>query len=510
MAATATDIESRLAELSDASFEAFCEDLGAMFDADVQCTRQQAGAGTVEEVRKHFKKLAAVHLVQATGALNGTFQLFFDQGGLFILSGFVVMLPEKKILDDVKRGSIDDADNLTDAAREVGNLLVGSWDRVFREDCKGHEHFLKTNTFIGKPWEDPSKIELVADEAVHFAVYEMKVASYPSFCCAAVFPKKAIHPAENAVAADAPGQASAADPSPAEGATPVSAEPTAEPTAAAEPSPQETPTAVAESDRGKAGPATADVATDPQAKTCAAPAKEAPVQTEASDSEGLTAIPEDIQSIVETVVGSSHASTPPEERKVPPRPPVNAALAEASPSILDQVLADYTVGPDTSALTDLLNLPARKIMTSEVIWCDPEATVQDVIELMQQHSTGYVLVGRDGVLEGLLSSSTIQGAISPYLRPVFAKWRRPEDDATLGIKVKWIMSRPVRTIKPDAALATVIESMCRYGGRCLPVVDSQSQVMGVITVFDVLLRVLEADQSLAWKGKPPQTIPVLV
>jgi len=129
---------------------------------------------------------------------------------------------------------------------------------------------------------------------------------------------------------------------------------------------------------------------------------------------------------------------------------------------------------------------------------------------MQQHSTGYVLVGRDGVLEGLLSSSTIQGAISPYLRPVFAKWRRPEDDATLGIKVKWIMSRPVRTIKPDAALATVIESMCRYGGRCLPVVDSQSQVMGVITVFDVLLRVLEADQSLAWKGKPPQTIPVLV
>jgi CBS domain-containing protein len=149
-------------------------------------------------------------------------------------------------------------------------------------------------------------------------------------------------------------------------------------------------------------------------------------------------------------------------------------------------------------------------MTPEVIWCDPEATVQDGIELMQQHSTGYALVGREGVLEGLLSTSTIQGAISPYLRPVFAKYRRPEDDATLGIKVKWIMSRPVRTTKPDTALAAIVESMCRYGGRCLPVVDAQSQVLGMITVFDILLRVLEADQSFSWKGKPPQTIPVLV
>jgi CBS domain-containing protein len=183
---------------------------------------------------------------------------------------------------------------------------------------------------------------------------------------------------------------------------------------------------------------------------------------------------------------------------------------EQNGSLLDQVLADYTVGPDNSVLTELLNMPAREIMAPEVIWCDPETTVQEVIGLMQQHSVGYVLVGRDGVLEGLLSNSSIQSAISPYLRPAFAKWRRPEDDATLGIKVKWVMSRPVRTVKPETSLATIIESMCRYGGRCLPVVDAQSKVQGIITVFDILLRVLEADQSLSWKGKPPQAVPVLV
>jgi len=517
MAATATDIESRLTDLSDSAFNAFCEDIGAMFDADVQCKRQQAGAGTVGDVRKLFKKLTAVHLVQASGALDGVFQLFFDQGGLFVLSGVIVMLPQNKILDVVKRGTAEDADNLTDAAREVGNLLVGSWDRAFREECEGHEHFLKTTTFIGKPWEDSTQISLTDEEQVHFAVYEMTVASYPSFCCAAVFPARVIHASGDgeASSAEAPAAAPTApaqDTSSAPGAAAPPVSPAQDyskaPAQEAVPPVVSTPVAATQNPQTPAQsgssvpPATVDAS---EART------ETPVETKVSaptSSEVVrAAIPEDIQSVVEAVVGPS---VPPAMPKVAPRPRVAPEPAPQSGSLLDQVLADYTVGPDISVLTDLLNKPASQIMTPEVIWCDPETTVQDVIGLMQQHSVGYVLVGRDGALEGLLSNSSIQSAVSPYLRPAFAKWRRPEDDATLGIKVKWIMSRPVRTVRPETALATIIESMCRYGGRCLPVVDAQSKVQGIITVFDILLRVLEADQSLSWKGKPPQAVPVLV
>jgi CBS domain-containing protein len=525
MAATATDIEPRLADLSDSAFNAFCEDIGAMFDADVQCKRQQAGAGTVGDVRKLFKKLTAVHLVQASGALDGVFQLFFDQGGLFVLSGVIVMLPQNKILDVVKRGTDEDANNLTDAAREVGNLLVGSWDRAFREECEGHEHFLKTSTFIGKPWEDSTQISLTGEEQVHFAVYEMTVASYPSFCCAAVFPARVVHASGNGDASSAEAPA-AAPPAPSQGApsAPAAAAPPALPAQgeskapAQEAVPPAAPS-VASAPASTAGataekpqtPAQSGSSEPPTAVHAREARTEAPVETKvsapASGEAVRAAIPEDIQSVVEAVVGPSVPPAPP---KVPPRPRVAAEPAPQSGSLLDQVLADYTVEPDISALTDLLNKPASQIMTPEVIWCDPETTVQDVIGLMQQHSVGYVLVGRDGALEGLLSNSSIQSAVSPYLRPAFAKWRRPEDDATLGIKVKWIMSRPVRTVRPETALATIIESMCRYGGRCLPVVDAQSKVQGIITVFDILLRVLEADQSLSWKGKPPQAVPVLV
>ena len=188
MAAVATDIVSRIADLSDGAFAAFCEDIGGMFGVEMQCDRKTAEVSAVRKLREHFKKLNAVHLAKADGALNGTFHLVFDQAGLFILSGVIVMLPESRIIEEAKRGSIEDATNLQDAAREVGNLLAGSWDRVFREDCPGHEHFVKTGTVLGKPWDKPEQIELEANTEVVVVVYEMSIDSYPSFTCGAVFP----------------------------------------------------------------------------------------------------------------------------------------------------------------------------------------------------------------------------------------------------------------------------------------------------------------------------------
>jgi hypothetical protein len=160
--------------------------------------RKHVGTETVEELRGRFKNLSVVHLVGAEGILDGTFYLFFDQGGLFALSGVIVMLPERRILEEVKRGSMADAENLQDAAREVGNLLVGSCDRIFREDCPGHKHFVKKSTIVGKDEDDA----VSEDDEVRVAVYEMTVDPYPSFTCAAVFPQ-ALLPADAATESDA-------------------------------------------------------------------------------------------------------------------------------------------------------------------------------------------------------------------------------------------------------------------------------------------------------------------
>ena len=521
MAVLTADIDSHTAEWCDGAFEAFCDDIAGMFDAEVSCTRQEVGTGTAKDLKKHFKKLAAVHHVEATGALKGKFHLFFDQGGLFTLSGVVVMLPERRIREEIKRGSIDDAENLTDAAREVGNLLVGSWDRVFREECEGHDHFLKTGTFIGKPWEEAGADELSLEGEFAYLVYEMTVDPYPSFTCAAVFPKAVLEAGsaetaepsepEAAVAEPAvPPQAATSEapaPAPAKKPDPVPAAPANDPVpapAAAEPveTPPPPPPEVVPA------PASQTVAESQPVEPSPAVAEEppAPVAETTGRSEG-SSIPEDIRSTVEAVVGpveEEAVQTPAQSPKSPVRP------AESGAGYLDRMFDDIVEYSSDASLEHLLSKPAKDIMVPEVVWSEPEDTVQSVMAKMQQHNTGYVLVGQNGVLEGLVSNSNILGAVSPYLRPMFAKWRRPEDDATLEIKIKWVMSRPVRTVRPDTPLASMIESMRRYGGRCLPVVDNQAKVQGIITAFDLMLCVLEADKAFSWQGKPPQAPPLLI
>jgi len=144
---------------------------------------------------------------------------------------------------------------------------------------------------------------------------------------------------------------------------------------------------------------------------------------------------------------------------------------------------------------------AKDVMQKDVAWAGPEESVQQALTKMQQHDSSYIIVGQDGALEGIVSKSDITGATSIYLRPIFAKWHGPGDDATLQIKLKWIMSRPVRTIRPEAPLATIIENMYRFGGRGLPVADEQGKVQGLVTVFDIFRTLLNTSEDVSAVGK---------
>jgi CBS domain-containing protein len=425
MAALATDITLHLATLCDRAFEAFRKDMTDMFGVEMRCERRQAASGAIQDLAEPFKKLAAVHMVNAEGILRGTFSLMFDAGGMFILGGVIVMLPEPRIRQCLKRGSLDDTDSLQDAAREAGNLLVGSWDRVFREDCPGHKHFIKTDTFIGEAWAGTGPKGLRLNEPALTILYDMTVEPYPSFRCAVAFPEAVLKGI-----ADTPTELA--------GVPSESEEPQAQ-----EPCPQ----------------------------TPVDPVVQAP------------------------------APTSPDEA-----PPLDVPDASKKPA----VCAAPEPRSSSRDLTDLLGVPAARIMQKDVVWAAPDDTVQDVIAKMQQHNVGYVLVGRNGVLEGLVSNSNILGAVSLYLRPVFAKWRRPEDDATLSVKVKWIMSRPVRTVSPDATVAATIETLRRCGGRCLPVVEAGGAVRGIVTVFDILLWIGAAAGGGTWQGRPPQAPALLI
>jgi CBS domain-containing protein len=158
-------------------------------------------------------------------------------------------------------------------------------------------------------------------------------------------------------------------------------------------------------------------------------------------------------------------------------------------------------GEQLLASTDLC---AKDVMIKEIAWASPEESVQQAITKMQNSNSSYLMVGKENALEGIVSNSNIMGALSPYLRPEFAKWRRQLDDATLKIKIKWIMSRPVNTVKLETSFAEIIENMCRFGKRAFPVVDEQDKVLGLVTVFDIF-RVLSNSTDVSTMDEVSET-----
>ncbi|HBG27213.1 MAG: hypothetical protein A2Y10_07565 [Planctomycetes bacterium GWF2_41_51] len=447
MAVSQTEAKAQSIELATQAFEAFCDDISGMFGIDMKCSQKGISTETVKSLSKKFKKLAAVTFVKTNGVLDGIFNLVFDQGGMFTLAGIIVMLPKQKIIDTIKRGSDKEAMEMTDTIKEVGNLLVGSWDRVFREGMEGHGHFLQTNTFIGNPWEgSKDKIGISETEEFSFVSYEITVDDYPPFSCGVIYPEaifgtaevqtpQAVIEAKKEEKPAAEVQKPAAEPKP-------TAPPERKPVA--EVKPEEKKPAAAPEQKPAAAP-------EPKlAETVAPPVKEEAAQPVANKEPVLGPVSETIQKMVKSTSAGENGSVS-------------------------------------------LNLCAKQFMQTNILWGKGDDSVQQAMDKMQQVQASYILIGEQGVAEGIVSTYDIASAVSIYLRPVFAKWRRPTDDATLQIKLKWIMTRPVSTVNADTSISAVMEKMCQTGLHCLPVTEN-GKAVGLITMFDVFKSILNTQK----------------
>ena len=154
-AAVQEDVQSKVIELTGEAMEAFCDDISTMFEADISCTPKQQGHATLDELKKLFKKVGAVHAVKAEGTLDGMFYMVFDQGGLFTLAGVVVMLPEARIRERPNEGPRRTPRPGPMPWARWGTCWLGRGIGSSGRACPGHKHFVKGSTFIGIPWEKP-------------------------------------------------------------------------------------------------------------------------------------------------------------------------------------------------------------------------------------------------------------------------------------------------------------------------------------------------------------------
>ncbi len=551
MVQSQADLESVTTDLTAKAFAAFAEEISTTFDTAVSVEQLDIADGTTNELKKTYKKLAVVCSVEAEGAVNGQFHVVFGTEGLFTLAGTFAMQPEEIIKQNRKTGTDADANEIANAVAEAGNLMVGAWDKVFREEMPGHKHFVSSGTFMGNPWtKSEEKIALAADTELAIVTFEMTIDPLPAFKCAVIYPKSLFVPSQeagsDAEAAEeetpleqAPADQAPAEPPAEEPATePAAEKATAEASAAeatTEESPDQAPTAQASQEDSAAEAATAEpIAEDKaaaketseeQAASQEAPDEEdqtdQPAAEDSADQEPPTEPAADQEPPTEPATeevakeepsgaesGAEQAETQDEQKEAAEEPeqaqtgPVTDAIAKMkeSPAVLPGQFADCAA--------ILTGLAAKDVMTTNVVWAGPDETVEQLTAKMQQHDTAYLLIGQKEQLQGIVSKSDIRGAQSPYLRSMFAKWRTPMDIATLQIKAQWVMSRPVRTVRPDATLAQVMQAMTEHGGRCMPVTDETGKVQGIVTVFDIFSALLVSGQGVSTAGKTAQTPPV--
>lgn len=119
------------------------------------------------------------------------------------------------------------------------------------------------------------------------------------------------------------------------------------------------------------------------------------------------------------------------------------------------------------------------------IWCvPPTVTVFEALYLMGEKNCGAVLVVEGGRLLGIFSERD-------YARKVILKGRTSRD--TL---VDEIMSRGVVCIQPSQSVDQCMALMTKRRIRHLPVVDEENNLVGIISIGDVVKEVISEQEFI--------------
>ena len=109
------------------------------------------------------------------------------------------------------------------------------------------------------------------------------------------------------------------------------------------------------------------------------------------------------------------------------------------------------------------------------VWSiSPQATVYEALEIMSAHEVGALLVVENGALIGLVSERD-------YARKIILHGRSSRDTA-----VREIMNAPPITISTNATVDGAMRLMTEHRIRHLPVVDSNSRAIGVVSIGDLV------------------------
>lgn len=114
------------------------------------------------------------------------------------------------------------------------------------------------------------------------------------------------------------------------------------------------------------------------------------------------------------------------------------------------------------------------VMTRHVVTLGPHHSLSDSISLMAKHSfRHFIVIDVRGRLAGVVSDRDILRTL-----PRAKNWSMTS--------VSQFMTRDVLTVSPDAKLSVAVGQMLSKRVNCLPVVDDDQTLRGIVTSTDLL------------------------
>jgi len=134
------------------------------------------------------------------------------------------------------------------------------------------------------------------------------------------------------------------------------------------------------------------------------------------------------------------------------------------------------------------------IMVARVCTLHLDDSVRTAKVLFQKERFHHVLILEHGKAVGVLSDRDVLKAISPFAG--HALMERPQDAGTLKKRIHQIMTRRLVSIAPEASLDKAAEAMLTERVSCLPVIDGEGQLLGIVTIRDLMTWAVEVAVGL--------------
>lgn len=128
-------------------------------------------------------------------------------------------------------------------------------------------------------------------------------------------------------------------------------------------------------------------------------------------------------------------------------------------------------------------MKAQDIMTTNVISVDIQERLPEVKNLLESNAFHHLPVTENEKLVGIISDRDLLRLLSPFLDKAS---ELPRDADTLNRAAHQAMTRQPVTVKADTSVEEIINWFKRLDISCLPVIDEEEHVIGIISWRDLL------------------------